>query len=216
MPKKICISKKTSHRDYLFGDFDGDGVRNIDDYKPFDKKKSKWPDPEKNPKFYHRARYGGFDTKFSDVLFKIEKNNNKHGSLLRSFIRENPSAKGRVKTIPSTIGKLAKWDLNNMHDVAGAKVVTKDRKSAHKKTKQIKKRYKTDRKEYDDFYRKPASGGYRAYHVGLLGVDGSRLEVQLKSKPMDDLAVEMHGAYKKNKDMKSFAKRGKALAKKGF
>lgn len=213
----IMVPRDKTLRQYLFEDFDGDGVKNIDDPFPFDKQKSKWPDPKKNPTYYHRARYGGFDTKFSTVLLDIERNNNNHGSLMRSFIKENPGAEGRVKTIPSTIGKLAKWSLGNMHDVAGAKVVTRDRVEAKRKTKQIRKRYKTDRKEYDDFYRKPGKGGYRAFHIGLLGVDDRRCEVQVKSKPMDDLAVKMHGKYKKgHKDLDWFEKESNRLFKLGF
>jgi len=103
-----------------------------------------------------------------------------------------------------------------MHDVAGATVVTKDRVSAKVETKRIQRKYRNDPKEYDDFYRRPASGGYRAFHVGLLGIEDRRLEVQVKSKPMDNLAIEMHEAYKKDKDLSKFVKEGNLLSKLGF
>ena len=208
--------KSTTLRQFLFQDFDSDGVKNIDDPYPYDKSRSRWPDAKKKPSYYHKARYGGFDTKMSTVLMEIEKNNNNHGVLMRSFIRENPGSSGRVKTIPSTIGKLSKQGLSNLHDVAGAKVISKDRKSARAKKSQIRKKYRNDPKEYDDFYRTPGKGGYRAFHVGLVGKNNRRCEVQVKTKPFDDLSVEMHEVYKRGGDLSPFEKRALKFFKQGF
>ncbi len=208
--------KNTTHRNYLFGDFDGDGVKNIDDYRPFDRKRSKFPDPKKNPEYYHKSRYGGFDTNLSDVLLNIENQNNRNAPLLKKTLRQNPGSYGRVKTVPSTIGKLAKRGLGDLHDTAGATIVEKNRASAKAKRNQVRKKYRTDPKESDNFYKKPGKGGYMAFHEGLIGKNDSRLELQIKTAPMEKLHKDMHEAYKLGKDLTGFKTKAFKLRKLGF
>jgi len=211
------VSRKTTHRSYLFGDFDKDGVKNIDDYKPFDPKVKDWPDPTKNPSFYHKARFGGFETKFSDVLLEIERDNNRNAPFLKKVIAENPGSYGRIKTVPSTIQKLKRKSYNHLHDISGATIVVSNRKQVRTKAKQIKKKYKHDSRQTDDFYRNPKGGVYYAYHLGLLGKDKAPLEIQIKTEPMEKLHKKMHTAYKQNpKSLKSFRKKAKKLFDLGF
>lgn len=105
----VTPNKSTTLRNFIFGDFDKDGVANIDDPYPFDKDKSKFPNMRKNPRYYYKARYGDDGgIKFSTVLKKIEKHNNLYSSFLRKVLRENPGSYGRIKSVPSTISKMRK------------------------------------------------------------------------------------------------------------
>ena len=210
------VKKSTTFRSYLFGDFDKDGTKNIDDPKPFDPSIRKWPSPKKNPKYYHRARWGNNEVLLSDELRHWKKDNNRRAGLLNKFLKENPGAEGRIKTIPSTLKKVRERHSHNIMDVAGARILTDNRQQAKEKFKSVKRRYKTDPKETDDYYSKPLGGSYYAYHTSVVSKHNNRLEVQVKSKKMSKLADKMHGAYKKGKSMKPFVKKARKLYKDGY
>lgn len=216
------VGRKTTHRQYLFGDFDRDGVKNVDDYRPFDPKISAFPDPNKNPRFYHKAQYGGFDTRFSDVLLKIERSNNRNVPLLKTVLRENPGSKGRIKTVPSTIGKMYKKSYHVISDIAGAEVLVHNRRQVRQKVKSIKRKHKHNPKETDDFYKRPLKNVYYAYHIGLVkrhkkySREKQTLEVQIKTPPMKELHVKMHKTYKSGGNLTPYRKEARRLFKLGF
>jgi|TARA_Y100000310_G_C20415453_1_gene684089 hypothetical protein len=214
-PKKL---RNVSNRQYMFGDFDKDGAKNIDDPKPFNPNVSKYPDHSKNPKYYHKARYGGGEVLLSEGLLAIERHNNRRAPMLKKFIRENPGSFGRIKTVPSTIRKLRTRYINNVMDVAGVTILTGNRKQANTKAKQIKRRYKFDPNETDDYYKAPKDRVYYAHHIGLISPKKKdrRLEVQVKSKKMFNLHKQMHTSYKKGQSMSLFGKKAKKLFKLGF
>lgn len=207
------LSRKTTLRQFLFGDIDHDSVKNIDDYRPLDKSKS-WPSP--NSKYYHKAHMGGQDVKLSKVLYDTETKNKQGASTFNRLLKENKGSYGRVKTVPSTLDKLVQYHHNDIHDTSAVTIVTKDRKSAYKKASELKKKYKHDPKESDDFYKKPKNGVYYGLHLGLFGKNKERVEVQIKSKKMDEHGKKMHSAYKKRKDLTKFKKKGKELYKEGY
>ena len=207
------IQKKTTLRQYLFGDYDKDHVKNIDDYRPLDKTK-KWPD--RGSKYYHKPRMGGQDVKMSKVLYDVERNNKKPASLLKKILKENPNSYGRVKTVPSTLDKLNRRHHSKIHDIGAVTIVTKNRKEAYKTANKLKKKYRHDPDETDDFYKRPKGGAYYGIHLGLLGKNRERVEVQIKSKKMDEHSKKMHDVYKKQKDLTKFKKIGKDLYNKGY
>lgn len=207
-------SKNIILREYIYGDFDKDRVKNIDDPYPFDKYRSRWPNANKNPSFYHKTQYGGFETKFSTVLLNIERHNERHAPSMLKVMQDNPSSSARVKTIPSTIEKLSKSGLENVHDVVGVSIPTINRKEAYNKSEEVKHRYKTNPHRYDDFYRHPKNGAYYAIHHEVL--NPLPVEVQIASKPMRKLAKRTHVAYKAKKPMGGFIREGKRLFKLGF
>ena len=207
------ISKKTTLRQFLFGDYDKDNVKNIDDIRPLDKSK-KWP--PHGSKYYTKPRMGGQDVKMSTVLHKTEKKNKQSIPIFKRLLKQNKGSYGRTKTVPSTLDKLVKKHHHRVHDTSAITITTKDRKTAFKKAKELKKKYKTDPKEYDNFYRKPKNGVYYGIHLGILGKNKERVEVQIKSKKMDEHGKQMHDAYKKGKDLASFKKKGKELYKQGY
>jgi (p)ppGpp synthase/HD superfamily hydrolase len=208
------ISKNITHRQYLFSDFDKDRVKNIDDPFPFDPARKKWPDAEKDPSYYHKARYGGFDTKFSTVLLNIEHFSNQRSPGMKKVLRDNPGSAGRIKTVPSTINKLASRGLVDIRDIAGVSIPTVDREQAYYESKRIKTRYKTNSMRFDDFYKKPKNKAYYALHHEVL--NPLPVEVQIASGPMRNLAKHTHNAYKYHKDMTKYISKGRNLFKLGF
>jgi|TARA_R100000093_G_scaffold71646_1_gene48172 ppGpp synthetase/RelA/SpoT-type nucleotidyltranferase len=214
-PKKL---ENVSNKEYIFDDFDKDGVANIDDPKPFNSKVSKYPEHSESKAYYHKARYGGGEVLLSEELSAIEEHNNRRTKLLKKFLKGNPKSIGRIKTVPSTMKKLRQRYIQNLKDVAGATVLTKNRKQANVRTDQIKKKYRFDKKETDNYYKNPLGGVYYAHHIGLIDSRNKdiRLEVQVKSKKMFNLHKKMHIAYKKNQPTKIFKKRAKKLFDLGF
>ena len=90
----------------MFGDFDRDGIKNIDDLYPFNNKKKNYPNPNKPGQYYIKSRYGNNETLLSDVLKNIYKRNDQNSAKLNSLLHSNPGSFGRTKTVPSTIKKL--------------------------------------------------------------------------------------------------------------
>lgn len=228
-PKSL---RNISNRQYMYGDFDKDSAKNIDDPKPFNPQVSKYPDHAKNPEYYHKARYGGGEVLLSEELMAIERHNNARVPMLNKFMRENPGSFGRIKTVPSTMKKLRERYLSprplsdtekeqgmvGIFDIAAAKVLTKNRQRANRKADAIKRRYIHDPFQTDDFYKNPKGGFHFAHHIGLVNRKNNnlRLEVQVKSEPMHELDKIMHPYYKKGKIPPIFRKKARRLFDLGF
>ena len=210
LPKK---RSEITQRHFLFGDFDGDGVRNIDDPRPFKKSTRRI---KRNPSHYHKARYSGGEIKLSGAIRKVQKTNNKTSPFLKKFLKTHKGSYGRIKTVPSTINKLNKRYSKKLSDVGGVTIIKKTRKEVYAKARQIKKKYKHKKKDIDNYYRKPKGGVYYAYHINIENKKKRKLEVQIKTKKMEKLQKKMHRAYKTDKSMKPFKKKAKKLYKQGY
>jgi hypothetical protein len=212
-------------KQFLFGDFDKDGAKNVDDPKPFDKSVKRYP-KHTNKHYYHRARYGDGEREvlLSTELRYIEKYNNKKAPFLETFLHSNPGATGRIKTVPSTMKKLRSYhaeknssNLDNLHDISGALILTNNRKEAAAKNAEMKKKYVVDPKQTNDFYAHPKDGVYYAYHLGVVGRHPKRgLELQMTSKPMHALAIRAHKAYKQEQSLRRFIKPARKLYEEGY
>jgi len=210
--------RNVSNEKLMFGDFDKDKVKNIDDPKPFNPNESKWPGHKDNPKFYHDAQYGGGAVKLSNELRKMRSHIQRRQKILKNFLDDNPKAEGRLKTVPSTLKKMRERYAHEIKDVAGARILTEKRTEAKKHFDKIKKTNKFDPEETDDYYKNPKEGVYRAYHTGLVHPknDKNRLEVQVKTKEMDKLADVMHTDYKLGKDLTKHRKKSNKLYDEGY
>ena len=210
IPKNITLKK------LIFGDFDGDGVKNIDDTRPFSNKKSKYPDPYKSKIYYQKSRYGNNETLLSKTLKSIHTKNNKNAKTMTTFIKNNPGAFGRTKTVPSTIKKLDSKYYNDLSDVHGTTIVVTSRAQVYNKIKQLKKKYTVIQDK--NYYKNPQDGVYYAYHL-IIQKNNAKIEVQVKTRMMMKMVhMKMHTAYK-NKDQKKlsqFKKLAKELYNKGY
>ena len=221
--------KNINQQKFIFGDFDKDGVKNIDDPYPFDKSRSQappfvLPNLQPNP-YYHKARFSGGEIKLSYALQRIESLNNQNTPIIKKFIKDNPNAYGRVKTVASTMDKLTKRYYPQLGDVSGVTIETNKRIEAQRKFNQLKNKSNVVAGSVDDYYSKPLNGVYSAYHLTLKnpplknGYPERRLEVQIKTHKMKQLHSEMHPVFKKGiveKERLSFAKRLKRLYSQGY
>jgi len=211
-PQKL---KKVGVREYIYGDFDKDRVKNVDDPRPFDPEIKQYPNIDKNPRFYHKAQYGGTEVKLSTALLNIEKYNNAQRPFLKRFLRTQKNSSGRIKTVPSTIDKLSKRGITQLSDVSALTIETQNRKQAYQRASVLKKVYKTVPKQYSDYYRKPLFQ-HRALHLGLINPRGNNVEVQVKSSRFAALDRLAHGSYKRGRIPQKLIKRGQELYSKGY
>lgn len=209
------INKNVSNRSWMFGDYDEDGVKNIDDPKPLNPKISK---ANEDKKFWMKSNFYGGEVKLSDELLALQKNNNSYTPKLKQILRDNKGSFGRIKTVPSTLKKLRERNILSIGDIAGATILTKNRKQAYKKEKSLSKKYSFDPLARDDFYKDPKGNVYYAIHnkVLLKKNDPRGIELQIKSKKMSNLGKEMHPYYKKGKLPSFFSKKSKKLYKLGY
>ena len=202
-----------TQRQFIYSDFDRDGLRNIDDPKPFNKKKA----VVKN--MYDKSGYQDRDVKLSEELRAIEHYNNARKPFLKRFLRENPRSFGRIKSVPSTIKKLRERFLEKglVGDVAAASILTKNRVGAYRKAREIKRRYKYDPDLTDDFYKTP-NGSHYALHYGLFDNRNPKvkMELQVKSRKMYEMDEKVHPYYKKKKIPKKFVKEARRYFKQGY
>jgi (p)ppGpp synthase/HD superfamily hydrolase len=207
--------RKVGIKDFLYGDFDKDRVKNVDDPRPFDSAIKSYPNIKNNPRFYHKSRYGGGEIKLSTALRNVERYGNQQRPFLKKVLREQKNSYGRIKTIPSVIDKLTKKHIGGLSDVSALSVITQNRKQAYQAAKQLKKVYKTDPKRYDDYYRKPLLQ-HRALHLGLVNDRGVPVEVQVKSSRFARLDDQAHSFYKRGRVPIKLIKRGQELYNKGY
>jgi len=218
-------NKNTTQKKYIFGDFDKDGVKNIDDTYPFDPQRSKHPSIYNHPEYYYECRLGGTEIELSAIIKKIQKANNKQARHLRKFIKENPGAKGRVKTVASTIDKMYRKSYHTaVRDVVAVRISTKNRKQVRKKARYIKKKYKVDPTRIKDYYKKPKMGTHHALHVGLItgkiktdtGFITKHMELQIQSRKMEELDYKVHPKYKMGLSLDEFKPEATQLFMLGF
>jgi len=213
---------------FLFGDYDEDGVMNIDDPAPFDPDISEYPEIREDPEYYLQARFGSPDLLFSDVLLSIKHHNDSQAPILWDFLQQNPGAFGRVKSVPSTINKLYRkpvkasngeeiFAIDTFKDIVGASLVMDNREQVYKMGDYINKSYDVIPGMSKDFYElNDRSDPYRGLHHTIRDKEGRRLEVQMRSKPFDDLSVQVHPYYKAGEDMSQFMDEVDRLIDEGF
>lgn len=206
-----------SFEEFMFSDFDNDKVKNIDDFRPFNKKVSKFPSIKKNKQFYHRPQFGGGDVKLSDELLAIQKHATKFTPYTKNFIQGHKRAEGRIKTIPSIMGKLRKRYINDLTDISGIRILTKNRAEADKIKSVIIKKYPSNPLHYDNYYKNPKNH-YRAYHIELVDTKNMLpIELQIKSRALQKLHERWHEKYKKGKKLsKEDIKEAERLYKEGY
>lgn len=206
------IKKDTTNNQWLFSDFDKDGIKNIDDGYPLNKEKGQIP--KNNPTYFHKTRMVDTEIKLSNVLLRVRKHIKSFEPHFQKFLKENPQAKGRIKSVASVINKTVNKKMYNMGDIAGVKLLTKDRKEAYNLNKHIRKTQNVKRK-YDDFYKNPKDKVYYALHNDLKLPNKQSMEIQIKSIEMDNFAKTTHTGYKKQKSQKKFIKEGRRLYRLG-
>ena len=117
--------KNSTNHEYIFGDYDQDGVKNIDDYRPFDEQRHKDTRHKKN----YKARFTDKETPMSKVLNNIRNELNSNSRNLRKHISKEKSKNkkinifGRIKSAPSYLNKLHKKHGKKIMDKSGSTIM---------------------------------------------------------------------------------------------
>jgi len=169
--------KKVTHKQYIYQDFDKDGMANLDDIRPFDK---------------HINTPVDKDSRYTKELRKIERVRKEHLPYARATYKELrkkfPHRKGyyvtgRIKTVPSVINKMNRKYLDK------GKVRSKVPKVRAKVT------------NVEDFYNQEKKPYYKAVHYDIvMGKDKLPGEIQLKTERQRRLHLEMHKGHKTGRD----------------
>jgi len=174
---------------WLLGDFDSDGLANVDDKNPYD---AGVRDRIDSPSIER-----GINT-ILDLKNTMDKNMYSFVEDLKNISPDNSKIYARTKTPYSIIDKLIKKRLLNpktgLTDLIGTTIVTNDKKELDAVKKVIETGKLGRVIELEDMYANPKQG-YRAYHF-LVEKNGMPIELQLKTKRQKALNELSHEAYK--------------------
>jgi (p)ppGpp synthase/HD superfamily hydrolase len=196
------IPKKTSYTKLWESDFDKDGIPNIDDTKPFDKK---------------IKRHVNKEVSLSEKWNGLKNREKSYRKDIKELSEKIGTKKGRVKKSYSTIGKQMGRYIENIKDMGGLRVLTNNKKENNQVLNHIEKTFKKCKKDTDNncifeienkytnkskvFKVKQTKRDelpYLGYHVGLK-YKGKPYEVQIKCKSMQKIQDKTHPYYKSGK-----------------
>ena len=181
----------------VYGDYDKDGVVNIDDANPLNKnKKGKVEEIElKNTFDKLLGVKAELDTIMYDAVDTLDEKAPKGADIY-----------ARTKTPYSILKKLVEKRMldpkKGLTDMIGTTIAVDNQKELVELRDKIDNGLLGKVLDRDDFYKRP-NAGYRAYHY-IVEYKGVPVEVQLKTKNMKKLHEVSHKAYKNgNLDAKS-------------
>jgi ppGpp synthetase/RelA/SpoT-type nucleotidyltranferase len=172
----------------IFGDFDQDGILDVDD-----------PDPYNLDKPSKRTIE---EVKLSDEFRELIELRKSMEEAKERMIDDlitlgGRKAYGRTKTPISTINKLRRKRLlgaKGLTDMIGTTVVAHNFKDLMRIVDSIEDGELGSIIEHEDFYARPQNG-YRAHHY-ILERDGFPIEVQVKTSRMSEIGMLSHQPYK--------------------
>jgi len=108
---------------------------------------------------------------------------------------------GREKHLYSIYRKMRerKRSFEEIMDVYALKITVEEASNCYKALGAIHGLYKPIEGRFKDYIAIPKSNGYQSIHTGVLGLGGQPIEIQIKTKEMDDLAqngIASHWLYK--------------------
>ena len=183
-PSYTVVKRNTSNKQYLYGDFDRDKTPNLDDKEPM------------NPNVTEQVA----DFKMSKDFKDIEKTTlERRKSLLK--VNKHFKAQGyetiyRTKSLYSTLNKLKRKHLPQIHDLGGMTIFIKNENEAYKAAEDVEHNYKVIERE--DYYKNPKPSGYKAIHY-IIEEDGKPIEVKIQTKKDFYASQKTHKLWKEGK-----------------
>lgn len=175
----------------IFGDFDKDGVVNIDDAFPTNKKRKARVE---------QIELAPIIEKLITLKNKLDGSMNSAVDELREKSPKSANIYARTKTPYSIIKKLIDKRLldekKGLTDLIGTTIAVDTYSELVDLKKKIENGLLGTVVSVDDFYSHP-NAGYMAYHYIIKTEDGFLVEVQLKTKRMKSLNEISHEFYKK-------------------
>lgn len=108
---------------------------------------------------------------------------------------------GRAKKPYSIWRKMQEKDIpfSRLSDIYGFRVITESEEDCYRALGVIHQRWRAVPGRFKDYISQPKSNGYRSIHTTVSGRDGKRVEVQIRTRQMHDVAetgVAAHWSYK--------------------
>jgi GTP diphosphokinase / guanosine-3',5'-bis(diphosphate) 3'-diphosphatase len=108
---------------------------------------------------------------------------------------------GRAKKPYSIWRKMQEKELtfSRLSDIYGFRVITADEDDCYRVLGAIHRRWKAVPGRFKDYISQPKSNGYRSIHTTVSGRDGKRVEVQIRTRQMHEVAetgVAAHWSYR--------------------
>ncbi|GAA6209070.1 bifunctional (p)ppGpp synthetase/guanosine-3',5'-bis(diphosphate) 3'-pyrophosphohydrolase [Cognatishimia sp. WU-CL00825] len=108
---------------------------------------------------------------------------------------------GRAKKPYSIWRKMQAKDqgFSRLSDIYGFRIVTADENDCYRVLGAIHQRWRAVPGRFKDYISQPKSNGYRSIHTTVSGRDGRRVEVQIRTRQMHDVAetgVAAHWSYR--------------------
>lgn len=109
---------------------------------------------------------------------------------------------GRTKGLWSIYSKMKRQDieLDDVHDVIGFRIIVEDVTSCYQALGVVHANFKPVPGRIKDFIALPKPNGYQSLHTTIIGPRGKRVEIQIRTKEMDEVAesgIAAHWMYKK-------------------
>ncbi|QUJ75758.1 bifunctional (p)ppGpp synthetase/guanosine-3',5'-bis(diphosphate) 3'-pyrophosphohydrolase [Sulfitobacter albidus] len=108
---------------------------------------------------------------------------------------------GRAKKPYSIWRKMEEKEqsFSRLSDIYGFRVITDSEEDCYRALGAIHQRWRAVPGRFKDYISQPKSNGYRSIHTTVSGRDGKRVEVQIRTRPMHDVAetgVAAHWSYR--------------------
>ena len=163
-------------------------------------------------KYQHRETY-------TDIAHKLNQTKVAREAYIRSFIEPvkkrldatglNYEIKGRTKSIFSIWNKIRKQntDIENIYDLFAIRIIldtdeAKEKAECWQVYSIITDMFQPNPKRLKDWLSIPKSNGYESLHITVLGPQKRWVEVQIRSKRMDEIAERGLAAHWKYKGIK--------------
>lgn len=181
----------------------------------------------------HRLGFNAIKNEFEDIIFKykepeiyeqLEKKLEKTAAVRNRFIRQftNPikqkmeeegyefSIKARTKSIPSIFKKIHNKNVtfDEIYDIFAIRIIIdtpieKEKGDAWKIYSIVTDFYQPNPDRLRDWISIPKANGYESLHTTVMSPSGKWVEVQIRSKRMDEIAEKGYAAHWKYKENRS-------------
>ena len=131
---------------------------------------------------------------------------NKVISKLEEIMRENKiegRVFGRIKQVYSIYLKMKAQGtpLDEMHDIIAFRVIVKELRDCYAVLGLVHALWRPVAGRFKDYISLPKANGYQSLHSTVIGPEGERIEIQIRTEEMNDFAehgVASHWLYKEN------------------
>ena len=161
----------------------------------------KFVNPEARNSIVERLEY--LNSKDQNIIDKIRY------ELKKLFLESEShcSILGRIKTPYSIWNKIKRKDISfeQLSDIMAFRVITNSTRECYRLLGILHRKFPYIQGRFKDFISSPKNNGYRALHTSVIGPYNKKIEIQLRSNVMDQIAeygVAAHWKYKDPKQIK--------------